>query len=82
MCLCCSPDWPLTAAGLVRLQDLVRAPPELDMEVYIRQALPEEYRDVLREIKNKDIQNIVVDTKPENIQLFLRSVRLGHVSAF
>ncbi|KAF0290304.1 Glutamate receptor ionotropic, kainate 2 [Amphibalanus amphitrite] len=60
-------------AGLVRLQDLVRAPPELDMEVYIRQALPEEYRDVLREIKNKDIRNIVVDTKPENIQLFLRS---------
>ena len=45
------------------------------MEVYIRQALPEEYRDVLREIKNKGIQNIVVDTKPENIQLFLRSVR-------
>ncbi|XP_043213130.1 glutamate receptor ionotropic, kainate 1-like, partial [Amphibalanus amphitrite] len=59
---------------LVRLQDLVRAPPELDMEVYIRQALPEEYRDVLREIKNKDIRNIVVDTKPENIQLFLRSL--------
>ena len=46
------------------------------MEVYIRQALPDEYRHVLREIKNKDIRNIVVDTKPRNIQLFLRSVSL------
>ena len=47
------------------------------MEVYIRQALPSEYRHVLREIRNKDIRNIVVDTEPANIQLFLRAVSRG-----
>ncbi|XP_037073866.1 glutamate receptor ionotropic, kainate 1-like [Pollicipes pollicipes] len=61
-------------AGLVKLQDLVKAPPDLEMEVYIRQAGPSHYRHVLREIKDKGIFNLVVDTNPENIQLFLRSL--------
>lgn len=61
-------------SGLIKLQDLMRAPPDLEMEAYIRQASPSNFRDVLKEIKNKDIFNLVVDTNPENINQFLRAV--------
>lgn len=63
-------------AGLLRLQDLVRAPPTSKMEVYIRQGTVNTYRQVLREIKQRDINNIIVDTKTEHVQTFFRAVSL------
>jgi len=58
--------------GLIRLQELVRSPPSKNLEIYIRQTNPSNYRTVLREIKKKDIFNIIVDTNPDNINLFFR----------
>lgn len=60
--------------GLLRLQDLVRSPPTSKMEVYIRQATVKNYRDVLREIKQRDITNFIVDTRTEHVQSFFRAV--------
>jgi len=60
--------------GLLRLQDLVRAPPSSKMEVYIRQGTVNTYRQVLREIKQRDIGNIIVDTRTEHVEAFFRAV--------
>ncbi|XP_059353544.1 glutamate receptor ionotropic, kainate 2-like isoform X3 [Daphnia carinata] len=60
--------------GLVRLQDLVRSPPTSKMEVYIRQGTVSTYRQVLREIKQRDINNIIVDTRTEHVHTFFRAV--------
>ena len=44
------------------------------MEVYIRQGTVSTYRQVLREIKQRDIGNIIVDTKTEHVESFFRAV--------
>ena len=59
---------------MLRLQDLVRSPPNSKMEVYIRQGTVATYRQVLREIKQRDIGNIIVDTKTEHVEIFFRAV--------
>ncbi|XP_030081704.1 glutamate receptor ionotropic, kainate 2 isoform X5 [Drosophila hydei] len=43
-------------------------------EMYIRQANPETYRQVLRAIRQKEIYKIIVDTNPTNIKKFFRSI--------
>lgn len=43
-------------------------------ELYIRQATPETYRQVLKEIRQKEIFKIIVDTNPHYINRFLRAV--------
>lgn len=58
--------------GLVRLQDLVRTPYTKNLELYIRQTTPENYRMVLAEIKKKGIRNIIVDTSSANMNYFFR----------
>ncbi|XP_064104775.1 glutamate receptor ionotropic, kainate 2-like [Macrobrachium nipponense] len=60
--------------GLIKLQELVKSPPKEHMEFLIRQGSPENYRDLLKEIKQKEIYNIIVDTKPENMNHFLRGI--------
>ncbi|PSN32521.1 Glutamate receptor ionotropic, partial [Blattella germanica] len=60
------------SAGLVKLKELVRSP--VNVEVHLRQADPESYRAVLKEIKSKEIHNLVVDTRPEHMHLFLRGI--------
>ena len=67
-------DAVLHLAGLIKLRELVRSPGNRDFEVHLRQADPESYRSVLKEIKSKEIQNMVVDTRPEHMHLFLRGV--------
>lgn len=62
------------ASGLLRLQDLVRSPPTSKMEVHIRQGTVNTYRQVLREIKQRDINNIIVDTRTEHVHTFFRAV--------
>ncbi len=62
--------------GLVRLQDLVRTPHTKNLELYIRQTTPDNYRMVMREIKKKGIRNIIVDTSSANMNYFFRFVAL------
>lgn len=60
--------------GLVKLQDLIRAPTVRPMEVLLRQASPSTYKDVLKEVKAKEFYNLVIDTKAENMNFFLKGV--------
>ncbi|XP_071541830.1 glutamate receptor ionotropic, kainate 2-like isoform X7 [Panulirus ornatus] len=60
--------------GLIKLQELVKSPPAEHMEFLIRQGTPVNYRELLKEIKHKEIFNIIVDTKPENMNHFLRGI--------
>ncbi|XP_049948213.1 glutamate receptor ionotropic, kainate 1 [Schistocerca serialis cubense] len=60
--------------GLIKLRELVRAPTNRDVEIHLRQADPDTYRSVLKEIKSKEIHNLVVDTKPEHMHHFLRGI--------
>ncbi|XP_045024646.1 glutamate receptor ionotropic, kainate 2 isoform X2 [Daphnia magna] len=60
--------------GLVMLQDMIRAPTAKPMEILLRQASPDTYKDVLREVKAKEYYNLVIDTKPENMNFFLKGV--------
>ena len=60
--------------GLIRLQELVRSPPHRNVEIYIRQTNPSTYRTVLKELKNKQIYNIIVDTNQDHIKLFFRTL--------
>ncbi|CAH1132879.1 unnamed protein product [Ceutorhynchus assimilis] len=59
--------------GLFKLQDLVKAPGVIKTEMYIRQANPTTYRQVLREVRQKEIFKLIVDTNPRNIQQFFRA---------
>lgn len=60
--------------GLIKLQELVRSPTRREMEIYLRQGEPDTYRKILKEVKSKEFYNMVVDTKPEHMNLFLRNI--------
>ncbi|XP_034937013.1 glutamate receptor ionotropic, kainate 2-like isoform X2 [Chelonus insularis] len=60
--------------GLIKLRELVRSPKTREIDVYLRQTDPNSYRQVLAEIKTKEIRNFLVDTKPEHMHLFLRMI--------
>ncbi|XP_024084773.1 glutamate receptor ionotropic, kainate 2-like [Cimex lectularius] len=60
--------------GLMKLRELVRSPEDRDVEVHLRQADPSNYRAVLKEVKSKEIHNLLVDARPENIRSFLKKV--------
>ncbi|XP_034173812.2 glutamate receptor ionotropic, kainate 2 isoform X3 [Osmia lignaria lignaria] len=60
--------------GLVKLRELVRSPKSREIEVNLRQADPDSYRQVLSEMKSKEIRNLIVDTKPEHMHHFLRMI--------
>lgn len=62
-------------SGLVKLRELVRSPKSCEMEVHLRQADPDSYRQVLSEMKSKEIRNLIVDTRPDHMHHFLRTVR-------
>lgn len=42
--------------------------------MYIRQAGPGSYRQVLREVRHKEIYKLIVDTDPAHMQQFFRAV--------
>ncbi|XP_039277731.1 glutamate receptor ionotropic, kainate 2 isoform X15 [Nilaparvata lugens] len=60
--------------GLIKLRELVRSPGQREVEIHIRQADPDSYRSVLKEVKTKEIHNLIVDTRPENMHHFLRGI--------
>ena len=53
---------------------MIRAPTAKPMEVLLRQASPDTYKDVLKEVKAKEFYNLVIDTRPENMNFFLKGV--------
>ncbi|XP_051161373.1 glutamate receptor ionotropic, kainate 2-like [Leptopilina boulardi] len=60
--------------GLIKLRELARSPKLKDIEIYMRQADPGTYKQILTEAKSKEIRNLIVDTKPKNMHLFLKMV--------
>ncbi|KAB0792613.1 hypothetical protein PPYR_14572 [Photinus pyralis] len=60
--------------GLFKLQELVKAPDSAKTEMYIRQAGPGSYRQVLREVRQKEIFKLIVDTNPKHIHHFFRAI--------
>ncbi|XP_011061884.1 PREDICTED: glutamate receptor ionotropic, kainate 2-like isoform X2 [Acromyrmex echinatior] len=60
--------------GLMKLRELVKSPKIRGIEVSLRQADPNSYRQVLSEMKSKEFRNIIVDTKPEHMHHFLRMI--------
>lgn len=63
-------------SGLVKLREFVGSPKIRNIEVNLRQADPDSYRQVLSEMKSKEIRNLIVDTRPEHMHHFLRMVSL------
>lgn len=60
---------------LIRMKDFMKTVPEKKtVDVYLRHATPDTYRSVLNEIKNMEIYNMLVDTKSEHVDHFLRGV--------
>lgn len=64
--------------GLIKLRELVKLPKIRNMEVNLRRADPDSYRQILSEMKSKEIQNLIVDTKPEHMHHFLQMVNLSY----
>ncbi|XP_018356572.1 PREDICTED: glutamate receptor ionotropic, kainate 2-like [Trachymyrmex septentrionalis] len=60
--------------GLMKLRELVKSPKIRGIEVSLRQADPNSYRQVLSEMKSKEFRNIIVDTKSEHMHHFLRMI--------
>lgn len=65
--------------GLFKQQDFLKASTVrsafANHEIYIRQTAPDTYRQVLRDIRQKEIFKLIVDTDSTNIKIFFRSVR-------
>lgn len=60
--------------GLFKQQELMRTTPASKAEMYIRQAAPDTYRQVLREIRQKEIYKLIIDTNPKFINQFFRAI--------
>jgi glutamate receptor, ionotropic, invertebrate len=52
----------------------MKSTPSTRAEMYIRQAIPSTYRQVLKEIKQKEIYKLIVDTSSGNMAKFFRAV--------
>lgn len=57
--------------GLLQLRELVRTP---GLEVHVRHADPSSYTTVLHDIKNKEIHNLIVDTRADHMNEFLQGI--------
>lgn len=57
----------------MKLRELVRTS---GFEVYLRQADPSSYLNVLKDIKMKEIFNIIIDIQPENMVKLLNVVSI------
>lgn len=66
--------------GLFKLQELVKSRAAARTEMYIRQAGPDTYRQVLREIRQKDIYKLIVDTSEKHMHQFFRAVSIIFIS--
>lgn len=65
----------ISISGLIKLRELIRSSLNKNVEIHLRQADSKSYGTILKEIKNKEICNLIIDTKLSNIQQFLKGVR-------
>lgn len=52
----------------------MKSPKFHELEVHMRQTDPNSYKEVLADIKTKEIHNFIIDTKPKHMHHFLRMV--------
>lgn len=64
--------------GLFKQQELMKSSPTTRCEMYIRQATPETYRLVLKEIRQKEIYKLIIDTNPIHMNKFFRAVSTNY----
>lgn len=69
---------PLSTAG----GSTAAVPPSFTAEMYIRQAGPDTYRQVLRDIRQKEIYKLIVDTSPKHMSRFFRAVSMDIIIFF
>lgn len=55
----------------------MKTTPTSRAEMYIRQATPDNYRSVLREIRQKEIYKLIIDTNPKHMSHFFRAVSVA-----
>ena len=60
--------------ALISLQELVRLPLRKSVQFIYRKSSREYFRETLRDIKNRNIYSIIVDTRPESLPLLLTAV--------
>lgn len=63
--------------GLFKQQEFMKSTPSSPSsraEMYIRQATPETYREVLKDIRQKEIYKLIIDTNSQYMTKFFRAV--------
>lgn len=67
----------MVALGLFKQQEFMKSTPTSPpsrAEMYVRQATSETYREVLKDIRQKEIYKLIVDTNPQHMSKFFRAV--------
>lgn len=68
--------------GLIKQQEFMKSTPTSPSsraEMYIRQATPDTYREVLKDIRQKEIYKLIVDTDSQHMSKFFRAVSWSHL---
>lgn len=63
--------------GLFKQQEFMKSTPtspSTRAEMYVRQATPETYREVLKDIRQKEIYKLIIDTNSQYMSKFFRAV--------
>lgn len=71
------------SSGLFKQQEFMKSTPTSPSsraEMYIRQATPETYREVLKDIRQKEIYKLIIDTNSQHMSKFFRAVSVWVVS--
>lgn len=69
--------------GLFKQQEFMKSTPTSPSsraEMYVRQATPDTYREVLKDIRQKEIYKLIIDTNSRHMSKFFRAVsRIYHI---
>lgn len=69
--------------GLFKQQEFMKSTPTSPSsraEMYVRQATPDTYREVLKDIRQKEIYKLIIDTNSQHMSKFFRAVsRMYHI---
>ena len=79
----CSPSYSVLSisfVALISLQELVRLPLRKSVQFIYRKSSREYFRETLKDIKNRNIYSIIVDTKPESLPLLLTAVSFTSIT--
>lgn len=71
--------------GLFKQQEFMKSTPTSPSsraEMYIRQATPETYREVLKDVRQKEIYKLIIDTNSQHMAKFFRAVSTLNVEIY